>query len=265
MHFNFKKAVAGLLLACTVASTSGLSVSAASVTTPYSSLPKNTKTSECYVKINSSNNQIRNYHIFYQRDKKKRSTYIRNHGCAVSSLTTVLSAYSKKYEKYTPEKTSNKLEKKVFGSSTWKANYNRKKMPISLNGITKILNYCGIKAKYVRFFKDASAVKDITAHLNQGKPVIIEVNNQKQYNGKFSKKYTNKWASSKHTIVLLGIASNGKVIVADSANRNWSGNNQRIKYTTMNSIIHYMYPCTKSTSSYYYKSLKSSGGYILVD
>ena len=272
MHFRFKKALAALVIAASMVPISGVEVSATSttiisnstsITTPYSSLPKNTKVSQCLVTVNSSDG-TKTYRIFEQGNKKLRSTYIRLHGCAACSLTTVLSAYSKKYANYTPEKTSQILEKKVFGTSVWKKNYTKNKMPVSLNGITKILKYCGIKAEYVRSFKDADAVARITAHLKEGKPVIIETNCRKQSNGKYGK-YTNKWAGGKHTMVLLGIASNGKVIVADSANRTWAGKNQRIKYTKMSSLVHYMYPCKKVSNKYYYSSQKTTGGYILVD
>ena len=57
------------------------------------------------------------------------------HGCAVSSLTAVLSAYSKKYRNYTPVQVKNIVEKKALGTATWKRNYSKpvlRQMPISM-------------------------------------------------------------------------------------------------------------------------------------
>lgn len=211
---------------------------------------------------------IRSYRIFAQvSNTYKRNSFIAQHGCAVCSLTTVLSGYSKKYRNYTPAKTSKILEKKVFGTKRWKANYRKSlgaQRPVSLYGISKVLSYCNISNRYIRFFKDKSAVKQIEKHLKTGNPVIVEVNNRKQKNGRFGS-YTKKWSSSKHTMVLLGMTNTGKVIVADSATRSWSGARQRVKFTTMNELVQYMIPCKSVSTSVYFKSVSSSGGYILVN
>lgn len=172
-----------------------------------------------------------------------------------------------KYRNYTPNKTSRILEKKVFGSSRWNANYRKSlgaQRPVSLYGISKVLSYCNISNRYIRFFKDKTAVRQIEKHLKTGNPVIIEVNNRTQKNGRFGS-YTNKWSSSKHTMVLLGMTNTGKVIVADSATRKWSGKKQRIKFTTMKELVKYMIPCKSVSTSVYYKSVSSAGGYILVN
>lgn len=58
-----------------------------------------------------------------------------------------------------------------------------------------MLSYCNISNRYIRFFKDKTAVKQIEKHLKTGNPVIIEVNNRTQKNGRFGS-YTNKWSSS---------------------------------------------------------------------
>ena len=66
-------------------------------------------------------------------------------------------------------------------------------------------------------------------------------------------------------MVLLGMTDKGKVIVADSATRSWSGTKQRLKLTTMNELVKYMIPCKSVSTSVYYKSVSSAGGYILVN
>ncbi len=248
--------------------------SAKAITTPYKSLPKETDVNEYVVEINGARNKVLSYRVFSQGGNAHvgntlyvKKDYVTIHGCAVSSLTTVLSAHSKRYANYTPAKTYKRLEKKVFGVRSWKANYSKSKnrqMPVSLYGITKILNYCKIKAKYVRTFRDANAVKTIESHLKKGKPVIIEVNNHKQTNGRVYRAYNQKWATTKHTMVLLGMTDTGKVIVADSAYRTWSGSKQRIKFATMKNLVHYMIPSRTRSTSYYYQSASSNGGYVLV-
>lgn len=275
MH-QIKKArrIISLLLSIIMLFSFHTAASAKAITTPYKSLPKETDVNEYVVEINGARNKVLSYRVFSQGGDAHvgntlyvKKDYVTIHGCAVSSLTTVLSAHSKRYANYTPAKTYKRLEKKVFGVRSWKANYSKSKsrqMPVSLYGITKILNYCKIRAKYVRTFRDANAVKTIEGHLKKGKPVIIEVNNHKQTNGRVYRAYNQKWANTKHTMVLLGMTDTGKVIVADSAYRPWSGSKQRIKFATMKNLVHYMIPSKTRSTSYYYQSASSNGGYVLV-
>lgn len=237
------------------------------VVTPSAMISKETAVDVYNANIQSGNG-IRSYRIFAQvSNTYKKNSFIAQHGCAVCSLTTVLSGYSKKYRNYTPAKTSKILEKRVFGTKRWKANYRKSlaaQRPVSLYGVSKVLSYCNISNRYARFFKDKNAVKQIERHLKTGNPVIIEVNNRKQKNGKFGA-YDKKWSSSKHTMVLLGMTNTGRVIVADSATRSWSGERQRVKFTTMNRLVKYMIPCKRVSTSVYYKNVSSAGGYILVN
>lgn len=262
-----RKIMAFVLAGVMLLSSVGMNVSAQEIVTKKSTISKNTKV-DIYKATVQSRNGERTYRVFAQTSKKyKKNSFISLHGCAVCSLTTVLSGYSKKYRNYTPDKTSRILEKKVFGSSRWNANYRKSlgaQRPVSLYGISKVLSYCNISNRYIRFFKDKTAVKQIEKHLKTGNPVIIEVNNRTQKNGRFGS-YTNKWSSSKHTMVLLGMTNTGKVIVADSATRKWSGKKQRIKFTTMKELVKYMIPCKSVSTSVYYKSVSSAGGYILVN
>ena len=197
----------------------------------------------------------------------KKKSYLAQHGCAVSALTTVLGAYNKKYAGYSRVDVYKKLEKKVFGKRSWKSNYKRglgAQKPVSMYGISRILKKCKIKNTYVRRFTNASAVKRIENHLRKGNVVIIETNNHTQDNGIFRRAYNTRWAKSKHTMVLLGMTDNGKVIIADSATRTWSGDNQRIKYASMDRLVRYMIPCKSSSKYNYYHTTSDSGGYILV-
>ena len=128
--------LAGVLLLSSV----GMNVSAQEIVTKKSTISKNTKV-DIYKATVQSGNGERTYRVFAQTSKKyKKNSFISLHGCAVCSLTTVLSGYSKKYRNYTPDKTSRILEKKVFGSSRWNANYRKSlgaQRPVSLYGISK--------------------------------------------------------------------------------------------------------------------------------
>lgn len=246
----------------------GADAASAKVTTPISTLSKKTKVDKYTVEVQKKSG-VRTYNVFAQHSKKyKKKSFVAQHGCAVCSLTTVLSGYSKKYKNYTPDKTYKVLEKKVFGTRSWKANYRKSlgaQRPVSLYGISRVLSYCKISNRYVRYFSDKKAVSEIKAHLKTGNAVVIEVNNRRQKNGRIVSGYTNRWSNSKHTMVLLGMTDTGKVIVADSAQRDWSGKKQRIKFAKMEELIKYMIPCTITSNSLYFKSTGGSGGYILVN
>ncbi|MCD8021197.1 MAG: hypothetical protein LUF92_16975 [Clostridiales bacterium] len=263
-----RKKLIAFTLALVMALSPMQSFAAEKITTKKSTISKNTDVDEYVVDINGDTG-VRSFHVYAQGGTRtSKKSFVAQHGCAVSALTCILSGYTTKYANYTPEKVVKKLEKKVFGEKAWSANYSKSlsaQRPVSLYGITKILNYCGISSKYVRYFKDKKAINQITSHLESGNAVIIEVNNHKQKNGNFSSAYNYRWSSSKHTMALLGITNTGKVIVADSANRSWSGSRQRIKYTTMEHLVQFMIPCKRSSKSLYYTSVDSCGGYILVN
>ncbi len=198
---------------------------------------------------------------------KNKKTYITMHGCAVSALRTVLAAYRKKYVSYNRVDVYRKLERKVFGKSSWASNYHRSlgsQMPVSMYGISKVLRYCGISNTYVRRFRNKQAVKRIENHLKRGNVAIVETNCRRQRNGHFYGSINKKWAGSKHTLLLLGMTKKGRVIVADSADRIWAGQNQRIKYVRMSELVQYMFPCSSSRKHNYFHYTSDSGGYILV-
>lgn len=241
---------------------------AKTVTTPEASLPAESNVGQITVTVNADKG-TRTFTVFGQHKKPwKKDKYLKMHGCAVSSLTTVLSGYKKKYKDYTPQRVRDEVEKKALGTAVWNRNYSKtimKQMPISMYGFSRVLNYAGIKTRYVRTFTNKSAKKQIKKHLKTGNVVVIEANNRTQKNGRFSRKTTTRWALGKHTMVLLGLTDTGKVIVADSSQREWSGKQQRIKFTTVKEIVKYLIPCTSSVKTNYFSSTANSGGYVLVN
>lgn len=266
---GMKKAITLIITMLVMTLVLPVSTQAKTVTTPAAQLPVKSNVAQITVKINSNNGKTRSYTVFGQhKNPWKKTAYLDMHGCAVSSLTCVLSAYSKKYGKYTPVQVKNNLEKKALGTAAWKKNYSKpvlRQMPISVYGISKVLNYAGIKTKYVRTFTNKQAEKQIQKHLQTGNAVVIETNNRTQVNGRFSNKTTGRWALGKHTMVLLGLTDDGRVIVADSAQRTWSKKKQRIKYTTVKEIVKYLIPCKSSARTFYFSSTAASGGYVLVN
>ncbi len=235
------------------------------ITTPRSSLPASTKGSKAVVKINQFYG-TRTYTVFSQSGSNKSKIYpkyLPNHGCGSTTAVNVLSGMKGKV--ITPATMIEKAEKIIFGEKEYLNNYTKSvsdKRPVSLYGISKFLKFFGVRCTYVRTFKDAEAVKQIKEHLFNGNPVVIEVSSKNRYTNKKDK----KWSNSKHTMALLGMTDNGYAIVADPANRSGFGNNQRIKYETVEKLIQYMFPCTKTNStSCYYVSSSRNGGYILVN
>ena len=243
-------------------------VSPGNIVTPMSDLSLNTKTAQYTVSVEGYPNQ-RTYTIFGQGYEQNKSSvypnYIGGHGCAACAVTTVLTGY--KGEGYTPALMIEVIEKNLFGSA-YTTNYSKsdsEKMPLSLYGISQVLSSQGINNQYVRSFDDVQALNEITQHLKTGNPVVIIVKDKNRSTGKKD----TTWASSgsKHTMVILGLTDTGMAIVADSANRaSTFGTCGRLKYTSLVSLIPYMFSSSNVTSTAaYYTKESACGGYILVN
>ena len=64
-------------------------------------------------------------------------------------------------------------------------------------------------------------------------------------------------------MLLTGMDEKGRAIVADSANRSWSGKHQRIKYVKVAELLNSMWSGGCS-GSVYWNGYSGCGGYILV-
>lgn len=246
-------------LQCTVKA-----VSPGNITTPMSALPSTSVASVMNVTVESYPG-TRTYTVYNQGAKENKtsgsngvySDYMPDHGCAACAVSTVLSGYANM--KFGPAYMTESIERRIFGTA-WQENYSKaqsNQMPVSLYGITKILDAYNVSNEYVRQFDQATAVQQITNHLKTGNAVIIEV----QKVGSDA-----KWSNSKHTLVLLGMTDNGYAVVADSADRaNYFGDQRRIKYATVMELVRYMFSCTKPDGTDVYFKTASGGGYILVN
>lgn len=133
--------------------------------------------------------------------------------------------------------------------------YNSKKNDgyiVSMSGMADILKKLKLEAEYVRDIDDDVYLK-IKSHLATGHPVIMSLKNG-----------TSRWSGGNDTVLLLGMDENGYGIMADSKDRNWSKNDQRIKLVSIDELINAMQPQGDDNSSMV-KNDSQQGGYILID
>lgn len=196
------------------------------------------------------------------------SDYIRLHGCACCSLTSVLAAMRRSKSRFMPQDTILQEEQNLLPRWEYDKNYDKslkKQMPVSLYGICQILQKEAIKCKYVASFRRQEALEIIDRHLRSGNPVIFEAS-RIRYKGNFPVSFNDqKFSGSYHTMLMLGYDKEGKVIITDSAQREWSGSWQRLKKADLSELMDYMFPqkATEHTPAYFQKR-KSTGGFILV-
>lgn len=208
----------------------------------------------------------RNYTLYKQNAHNYSSydNYLAWHGCAHCSLATVLGAYNEDYEGIKPNEIITGIEKKYADPKAWSREHEkhslRYQMPLSLHGISSLLTKGKVSNEYVPFFSYDEARADIIEHLKTGNPVIVEVRQKSSKTGKFSKRWTNSY----HTMIFLGIFTDGKILLCDSVNRSWYDGGQRYKTVTIDDVMEYMFTSKRTTTSYYYDGAASDGGYIKI-
>lgn len=214
----------------------------------------------------TANGTQRTYRLFKQNahNYPRYDSYLAWHGCATCSLATVLGAYNDNYTEVLPSSVIDGVEKQYTSNKDWtREHVNRSlrgQMPLSLYGISSILKSSGIDNNYVRTYTESEARRDILSHLKTGNSIIFEV---RQKNNRTGKK-TKRWTNSYHTMVLLGVLTNGKVLLCDSVDRSWYNGGQRLKTVELSDIMEYMFPCTTFSESMYYNGASSDGGYIKI-
>lgn len=222
------------------------------------------------VKLVNWDGQERNYPVFQQNAMQygKYSDYMKHHGCACCSLTTVLAGMRRSKSKFMPQDTIEKMERVHLPWHEFEKNYEKslqKQMPISLYGIHKILTVEGISNRYIGYFHRKEVVGILGRHLLSGNPVIFETS-RVRYNGWMVTSINDrKYAGSYHTMVMLGIDPEGMVLFTDSATRDWAGDQQRIKRAPLTELIQYMFPQkhTEDKHVYFHKRIET-GCFILV-
>lgn len=194
---------------------------------------------------------------------KGYNEFIWKHGCASTTLTDLLSAYVPECGGWTPYETISIAEKETDEAS-FNSNYSKtmeKQMPISLYGISKVLGQYGISSEY-RTSVDSGAESDILSHLKKGNPVVVVVRNINKVTGQTD----THWASTYHTMMLIGLEKNNRVIIADSANKGWyKGPSQRFKVLPLVDVLNYTWDCTDTPSGgLYWNGKDKCGGYLKI-
>ena len=140
-----------------------------------------------------------------------------------------------------------------------------RQMPVSLYGISLILQEEGVSCEYIGDFEDKAAEKQMMEHLYKGKPVIIETSRMRRKGKRIVHFFDKKYAGSYHTMILLGVDEEGQIVFTDSATRDWAGEQQRLKRAKLPELISYMFPQKNVGDTHLYFSRKrNTGGYILI-
>lgn len=181
--------------------------------------------------------------------------YIAEQGCVTTAVAIVASAYGKNDSPRTVHTKWERPAVRQLKGSTWL--YER--AAISLATASQILKNMGIKNKFVSSFTTESAVKEITANLEKGIPVLIKCHNKKVHGIAM--------ANAHHAIVLTGLDKNGKVVLINPLHgkENKSKYGQTIHLTVEQLISWFMKaPGKRAEKTTYVTSLSLAGGYILM-
>lgn len=148
------------------------------------------------------------YTIFRQdREYDNYADYISAHGCSTCALTTILRATVPELKDLTPDKTIEEVIRPAAGDA-FTRNFGksmRRQMPVTLSGMTRIFDKYGVE--YKRPSEDPDKrVKEVKEWLRGGDPVILTFGNASEAH----------LSRHTHTVLLLGIGEDGKVIIGDS-------------------------------------------------
>lgn len=244
------------------------------VTNTVFTAPKDTNQSaSTALSVKNQAGETLKYKLYYQKSSSlhltypKYKKYIAAHGCSTCALTAVLNATVPKYKNYTPDMVIEKVIRPAVGETAFKKNFSKKlskQMPIGLKGITKVLKANGVRCKYVHKYTKKSAQKEIKEHLESGNPVI------------FTLSYS-FYCSNNHTMCMLGLDKDGKVIVGDSIRstaKKWGKYNRLVKFSTKsnpksntvkNICKNFKYSLNDASKvGYFYDGKKGNIGYVLV-
>lgn len=237
-------------------------------------------TSGAQLTLPDVNGKKRTFTSYHQsaRTYGQYSDFLEDHGCASCILTTTLKAYAASQQTADPVSVIDGIERKVAGEKAWKENHitksPEKQNPVSMYGISKILQKAGVSNTYVQAFNkhmrdksDGTAATDIREHLKKGKAVIFEARAYNRYTGK----KTDRWTGGYHTMCLIGTYIDGRVLVIDSANRSWYSSvngysdGQRFKAVTLKDLMAVMFSCESKPKTIYFSGTKKAGGYIKIN
>lgn len=207
-----------------------------------------------------TNGKSKTYTVYNQ--KTWSESWIRNRGCSACSVAMIESAYGMNY---TPKDihfgAKNKKYSERYALAKLRMTSKVYDRTLTFYSMSKLLSNVGIKNHVVYKYSNSKAVKEITANLKVGKPVIIICHN-KTVNG-------NRLATYIHFLVAAGLDVNNKVIVLNPAGGHVNGSpfTGSFKLTVDQLVKRHMFSCTGNNyKQFFYKnSKKNMGGYLLVD
>lgn len=237
--------------------------------------PTDTDKAAVTLTVQKKDGTLYKYKIYAQGDSANyftRADYFKSHGCSTCTVTSLLNAMAPAVQDYSPDNVVDYLEPAIFGPDAFNSNFSRiltSQMPISMYGITRMLDYYGISYTHRWYYSsDEAAIAEIEEHLKTGDPVIVTTT---KLNG------DTKWAGSKHTMLLVALLGDDKALLCDPANKTVRG---RLKVASLKDLMNYSYSAYENDNNYlvkkpYFTSTNSTlnirgdkycgtGGYILV-
>jgi len=188
--------------------------------------------------------QVRIYRNFDQSayEYGDWSDYVSWHGCAACCTTTAVRAWYPE-EEWTPEGIVSQLEPEA-NRAGWDKNYAKslaKQMPLSLKGISRVLELKEIPHIYVDRFDKDTLEDDLKDYLKTGGPIIYEAGN-----------------GGYHMMMILGLTPQDEVLVSDSVGFS------RVIRMPLSTVAGQMFSSKDEPKSSYFSGRKTSGGYIKV-
>ncbi|MBO5514331.1 MAG: hypothetical protein J5961_07080 [Mogibacterium sp.] len=166
-----------------------------------------------YADVTAANNSGSDYtfRIFDQKaGYATYSDYLRAHGCSTCALTSILRNVPG-LEELTPDACIEDVLKEVAGEETFNSNFSRapkKQMPITLYGMTKVFDKYGVYYE-LPDVDPAKREQQITDWLKAGDPVMFTFGDASEAH----------LSGGTHTILLLGLDEEGRVIIGDSLHK----------------------------------------------
>lgn len=211
------------------------------------------------ITVYRNNGSSKTYTIYNQ--KGYDNTWVKNRGCSACAIATVASAYGQTQSPMDIHYgTSNRPYSERYALAKLGKDVKINNKSLTIYSLTQMLHNTGIKCHAVYKYSNSSAIKEITANLKSGRPVIIIAHN-KTVNG-------NRLATYIHFLVVVGIDSDGKAIVLNPAGGtvNKSHFTGSFKLTVSQLVKRHMFSCTGNNyKQFYYKHKKNAGGYIVID
>lgn len=220
-------------------------------------LPANSRTATATATVTNAAGNTLSYTMFNQTSGfPEYSNYLDEHGCSTCALTTILNTMNDL--QLTPDQTMNILME--TNPQEFAVNMASKQMPVALSGICKVLDAYDVQYRYgSNNAPEETKVAEVTEWLNTGNPVIMTIGNGS----------AGGLSSVPHTLLLLGIDSNGYVVIGDSVLKSAStwGTQGLVKSSRLTVPDMLSYIKTDSwnvaSGSFYYSSANSRG-YVLV-